>query len=311
MSYNTYTTDDLFSDVEVLGHLPTSGNATFDESKVLQIANWELQTPLMKQIIATRGGYYLTYVDNPIVSTGLYLIPYDCVAGGLANVELVQDPTIVPVNLLEESEQFSTISPTSTSYGFFMKGNYVQILPIPNVGVARLWYFKRTSKMVATSSCSQITAVDSTFTIFTVSSVPTTIVSGDFVDVVGDQPPFNILGENIQISSIVGTTITLASPVLTAGVNNWIALNGQTCIPQIPVEFRLILAQRIVCKIYELQGYLDKLKAAKEILREYEQASTTLITPRVKSATKIVNPVNGGFLAGRNRYSNFPAGRSG
>lgn len=307
MGYNTYTTSDLIDDILLLGHVPT-GNNTFTSTKLLRLATLELQTPIMKQILATRGGYYLTYEDLDAADDGLYLIPAGAVAGALANVELVQNTSIIPVNVIEESEQFSTTSPTSTSYGYFFKGNYVQILPTPSIGVARFWFLKRTSDLILTSSAAQVTAVNGA--VITVATVPSTLTVGDTVDALGDQPPFNILGGG-EITDITGTDITLDGAVDDLAVGDWLALEGQTPVPQIPVEYRILLAQRVVVKIYELQGYLEKMKAAQEKLMEYEKDTLSLVTPRVQSQTKVISPVNGGFLSGnQNRMTNFPAGRN-
>lgn len=307
MGYNTYTTDDLISDILLISHAPI-GNNTFTPAKLLRLANMELQTPIVKQILSTRGGYYMTYADYPIVDSGLYSIPSDALGGMLANIELIQGPTIIPVNQIEEAEQFSTDSPTCTSYGFFMKGNYIQILPIPNLGVARFWFYKRPSDLIATTAACEITAVNGP--VITVASIPSTIVTGEFVDALGDQPPFNILGDDLEILDITGSDITVDSTVDNLAIGDWIALHNQTPIPQIPVEFRVLLVQRVVCKIYELQGYLSKLTAAEKKLEMYEKDTFSLITPRVKSQTKIVTAINGGFLNANYHAFNFPAGRS-
>lgn len=304
---NTWTTSDLISDILLLGHVPT-GNNTFTPQNILRLATLEIQTPIAKQILSTRGGYYLDYLDYAAVANGLYGIPSAAVAGALANVELIQGPTIVPVNIVEESEQFSTNASTSTSYGCFLKGNFVQIIPIPNVGTPRLWFLKRTSDLILTTAASQVTGIAGA--VISVSSIPSTIVVGSILDACGDQPPFNILGTQIVLG-ISGTDITLDAPVTGLTIGDWLAPTGQTPIPQIPVEYRLILAQRVVCKIYELQGYLDKLAAAQKKLAEYESDTFNLITPRIKSQTKIVNPINGGFLSGYgNRMFNYPAGKN-
>jgi hypothetical protein len=95
----------------------------------------------------------------------------------------------------------------------------------------------------------------------------------------------------------------------TLNVFDWIALTGQTCVPQIPVEFRILLEQRTICQIYETQGYLQKLGKAKDKLKELEEMTLNLITPRVKSSSKIISSVNGGFLSGNaNRRTNFQVG---
>jgi hypothetical protein len=303
MGFNTYTTTDLVNNIKLVGHVPT-GNSTFTQAQLITLADRELQTPLLKQILSTRGGYYLTFNDYVAVDTGLYVIPADCVMGALENVELISGTSIIQVNPIEESEQMSTISPTSTSYGYFMRGNYVQILPTPNNGSVRLWFAGRPSHIVATSSCAQVTDINGA--VITVSSVPTNITTGNLIDAVGDQPPFNVYATQ-TILNITGTAITLDAPVTDLTVGDWICLNKQTCIPQIPVEFRPLLEQRVVCQIYESQGYIEKLNVAMKKLKELEEATFALITPRVKSKTKVIMPINGGFLAGTRRLTNFPA----
>lgn len=304
---NTYTTDDLVDNILLISHMPL-GNQTFTTPEVLTLANRELQTPIMKQILSTRGGYYMTYTDYEAAQDGLYDIPSACVAGALLNVELVQNTSIIPVNIIEESEQFSTISPTSTTYGFFMRGNQVQILPTPSIGYARLWYSRRPSVLVSTTVCAQVTAINGA--VLSVSSVPSNLVVGSLVDVCGDQPPFNILGSS-DITDITGTDVTLSDPITDVAVGDWICLENQTCVPQIPVEFRPLLEQRTVVKMYELQGYLDKMQVAKASLQELEAATFNLITPRVKSQTKVIVAINGGVLAGNpNKMTNFPAARN-
>lgn len=306
---NTYTTDDLIDDVLLYGHFP-DGNNTFTPAAILRLSNYEIQTPIVKQIMSTRGGYYLTYVDydDPDqIQAGLFPIPPGCVAGAVSIVQLIQDTTIIPVNPIEESEQFSTNSPTSTSYGYFFIGNYVQILPKPIVGSCRLWFIKRTSDLVLISAAAQVTAVAGA--VVSVSSVPSTMVVGADIDACGDQPPFNIFGTR-EITDVTGTDITLDAEVEDLAIGDWLALEGQTPIPQIPVEFRLLLIWRVVELAWELQGGLEKAGYAKKRRMEYTQDTFGLITPRVASDTKVISPVNGGFLSGNaNKVTNFPAGR--
>lgn len=307
MGANRYTTDQLISGIELVSHMPLS-NATFTPEQILQLADWELETALMSQILSIRAGYYLEYVDYEQVESGLYPIPADAIAGALSNVELIQNTTIIPVNQIEESEQYSTISPTSTSYGFFIKGNMVQILPKPNVGFARLWYLRRPNSMVLTTAAAQITAINGATV--TVSSLPSTYAIDTVINVCQDQPTFDMLSERV-ITNIAGTDVTLDEAVDTMVVGDWIALQNQTPVPQIPVEFRPLLIQRVVVKVYELQGYLPKMQVAQKKLEEMEKQLFSLITPRVQNQTKVIMPVNGGFMnAGRSR-GNFPAGRHG
>ena len=303
-TYNTYTTADLISNITLTGHVPIA-NSTFTPQNIVTLANRELQTSIVKQLLSSRGAYYKTYVDMAVVQNGLYPIPTDCIAGALANVELIQSVTILQVMPLEESEQFSTNSPTSTTYGYFLQGNFIQILPTPPVGNLRLWYFKRPSQLVTVDNACLVTAVDVTGTLLTVASIPSTIGSGAYVDLVGDQPPFNVVGTQ-TIQSIVLNVITLdAAPTIPVIPGNYVCLYQQTCVPQIPVEFRILLEQRTICSIYEIQGAGSKLKAAQEKLKEIEKDTLQLITNRVKSQTAIISAFNGGFLSGRGNSKSF------
>ncbi len=316
MGKNTYTTQDLIDRIKLKAHVPV-GSQTFSPENLINLANDELQTMIISQILSTRGGYYLAYRDYEVVESGLYNIPPDCISAALENVELIQGTTIIPVNLLQEAEQFSTISPTTTSYGFFMKGNKVQILPTPNVGQARLWYAKRPGSLVLPAQCAEVldfVILTDPMTFepigmdITVASIPEGMNIGDTIDVCGDQPPFNVLGEPL-ITNIVTNVITIDEVVEDIAVGDWLAINDQTCIPAIPVEFRPLLEQRTVAKMYEIDNKMEKYKMAMECLKELEMALFKLITPRVKSKTKVIMPVNGGFLAGNGRIKNFPAGR--
>lgn len=306
MAANSYTTADLVTNVKLVGHVPIS-NSTFTAPEIINLANRELQTAVIKQITSVREGYYMTYEDLDLADDGLYDVPANAIGGALANIELIQNTTIIPVNRIEESEQFSTTAPTSTSYGFFMKANKVQILPTPNIGTPRLWYFRRPNTLVETSDAAQITAIVGN--VVSVTSLPSTMLVGTDVDFCQDQPTFNVLG-TLEIASISSLDITLTGTMPTGlAVGDWMCLENQTPVPQIPVEFRPLLEQRVVVKIYELQGYLDKMRAAKVVLDEMTKDIFGLITPRVQSQTKIIMPVNGGFMCGRGGW-NFPAGRT-
>jgi len=289
---NTYTTNDIFENVKLLSHMP-EGNATFTEANVITLADRELQTALIKQILSVREGYYLTYEDFDVNSTGEYAIPSKAIGGALYNIEILQNSTVIQVNRIEPQEQFSTLYPTSYAYGFYIKGNTIKIMPVPPVGDPRIWYLRRPNKLVATSACGQITAVSGAD--ITVSSLPSTFLVGTSVDLAQDQPTFNILGTR-EITAINSLTVTLDSAVTDLAVGDWLCLENQTPVPQIPVEFRPLLEQRVVVKVYELQGYLPKMQAAQAKLKELEKDLFDLITPRTQAAGKIIMPVNGGFM---------------
>jgi len=295
-SPNSYTTSTLVTNVTLISHMPVS-NSTFTSTEIINLANRELQTALISQILSVREGYYLTYVDYESTVDGQYPIPPQAIAGAISAIQLVTAPSVIPVNRLDMAEQFSTESPNATSYGYFMKGNTIQVLPYPTDTV-RVWFARRPNALIATSAAGEITVIAGADV--TVASLPSTFAIGTDVDLCADQPTFDVLG-NRNIDNIAATTVTLDSAVTNLAVGDWLCLENQTPVPQIPVEFRPLLEQRVVVKVYELQGYLDKMKAAKDVLTEMEKDMFKLISPRNESQTKVINPQNGGFTASNSK----------
>ena len=299
---NVYTTAQLVTNVQLLAHLPL-GNSTFTSPEIISLADREIKTSIMKQVLSVREGYYLTYTDYTADSTAEYAIPPLAIAGAVANIEVVQDQSVIQVGRVDESEQANTETPSSTSYGYFIRGNTIKVLPSSILGTIRVWYFRRPNTLVATSAAARVTSIASN--VITVSSLPTTITIGEDVDACQDQPTFEMLGTR-NVSNIVGTDVTLDAVVDDLAVGDWLALSNQTPVPQIPVEFRPLLEQRVVVKIYELQGYLDKMKAAQAKLTELEADILSLISPRTQSQTKVISPSVGGVLSGGRRWRVFP-----
>ncbi len=301
-SPNSYTTTDLVNNVQLVGHVPLS-NATFTASQIITLANRELQTALIKQILSTRGGYYLSSQDYSTNASSVdFDIPQNAIAGAISSIQIIVDPSIIPVNLIEQSEQFSTIAPTSTTYGAFIKANTIEILPAPSVGTVRVWYLRRPNALVATTAAAQVTAIVGN--VISVSSLPSTMAVNTVCDLCQDQPTFNVLSSP-TITNISTLDITLSAVPSTLAVGDWLCLQNQTPVPQIPVEYRPLLEQRVVVKIYELQGYLPKMQAAAKVLEQMEMDTLALVTPRVQNQTKIINPQNGGVKNNNSRFASY------
>jgi hypothetical protein len=307
MTPNSYTTTDLISLINLLGHIPTS-NQTFTPTKLLTLCDFELRTAITKQLRKSAEGYFETIVEYDQNTTGEYPVPGDAVASTTCIIQIVSGQAIWPVSRQEESELTTTTYPSVANYSCFIRANTINVLPVQFNGVLRVTYQRRTSKLVPVANCAQVTAIVGQ--VISVSSVPTGWLNGDTVDLQAAQPQFDFLGM-ATITDITSLNITVTGDVSTLSVGDFLCPEGQSCVPQCPVEFQQLLAQRVVCKVYELQGYLDKMKAAKSVLKELEDDLTAIITPRTQSSPKVINPSWGGRKPGGSwgRF-NPPAGRS-
>jgi hypothetical protein len=289
---NSYTTADIIDKVVLKAHIPLANN-TFNEDDILSLGNDELQTSLLSQITSVREGYYLTFVDLDINQTGLYPVPSDAIAESITFLQLVNGTSVIPVNRTEFSEQLATNAPSTTTYGFYILGNDILVQPTPSfAGVVRMYYTRRPDVLVQTSDCGQISTIVGTA--LTVTSVPTSLTVGSIVNIQKAQPNFDTLETDAVITDITGDVITLDAVADTVSVGDFICLEGQTCVPQIPVEFRPLLVQRIVVKMYEIQGYSEKIGVAQKKLDDMEKALFGLISPRVQQSPKVIYPITGG-----------------
>jgi hypothetical protein len=261
----------------------------------------ELRTSIAKQLKEADEGYFQTFVEYDQNSLGTYPIPTGAIASTTYAVQIRNGQAIWPVSKQDVAEMTTTTYPSVGNWAYFIRSNTFHLLPIQFSGVLRVTYERRSSKLVPVTSCAEVSSINGQ--VITVSSIPSGWVNGNILDLQASQPQFDLLGE-CEITDITGLDITLDGDVSSLSIGDYLCLQGQSCVPQVPVEFHSLLAQRVVCKIYELQGYMDKLKAAKAILKEMEDALTSIITPRTQSSPKVINPSWGGRKPG-NRFGRF------
>lgn len=306
MAVNTYTTSDLIDLIKLLGHVP-QGNATFTPANILTLADFELQTSISKQLKETNEGFLQTIAEYDQNGTGLYPVPSNSIASTAYVLQIRNGQAIWPLSRQEVAEMTTTTYPSTGNWTYFIRSNTFHVLPAQFGGVLSVAYDRRRSKLVPVTSCAAVSGIAGQ--VVSVTSVPSAWANGDSVDLQQAAPQFDYLG-TLLITDITGTDITLDGDLTDLAVGDFLCLEGQSCVPQVPVEFQQLLAQRVVCKIYELQGYIEKLKAAKAILGEMENALTSLVTPRTQAAPKVINPSWGGRRPG-NSWSRFNPPASG
>ena len=300
---NRYTTTELLADIRRKGHIPPN-QTPFQDADLLAMADFELQTSILSQIRSCRENYFLTYTDFSISSDSNYKIPLRAIGSALSAVQLVVGTTIYQIDRVEISQQFSTLTSPNGFYSFYIQGNSVVVLPSPTTGTIRLWFYTRPNTLISPTAAAQVSSVSGN--VITCLSVPTTFTTGTPLDIIKDQPGFEALLLDTRPTLIAGVAVTIPGTPTTTIEGDWVALAGQTPVPQIPVEFRPLLIQRVVVKYYESQGYLDKMKAAQAKLVEMQQDILQLINPRVAEAPKRV-VADSGLIGGYSRSMKYRA----
>ena len=301
----SYTTDnELVPAVKRLAHIPLA-NVTFQPTDICAFADDELRTALLSQILSVRESYYLRSKDIPVNASGVYPIPSRAIAGRAHMFQMVVGTLVYPLARIEPKDMVNTINPPTNTYGFYFQGNDIVTLPILPSGVLRTWHYLRPSNLVAQATCGQITVINGDTV--TVSAVPTGYTPGVLVDFTQDQPPFGLLSYDLSITGVSGNNISFAAGTVpsTLAVGDWVSLAGTTCVPQLTLEFHPLLAQRVVVKILESQGYFQKMDVAQKKLMEMTKDVIAIINPRDEGNSKKITPNRGLVRPGPNRGGGF------
>lgn len=302
-SANAYTTTELLADIRRKGHIPTS-QTPFLDADLLALADSELQTGILRQILSVKENYYLTYADYAVTSDNTYTIPTRAIGQALANVEIISGTSIYQCARTERRSQFATDSSPCGTYAFYLQGNSVVLLPSPGTGTIRLWYYQRPNVLVVVADAAQVSSIASP--VVTCVSLPTTFSTNNACDFIKDQPGFDWISIDKTPTIVSSPALTFSSVSSSLAAGDWVALAGQTPVPQIPVEFRPLLAQRVVVKYYEIQGYNDKMDRAQKKLEAMEKDVFMLINPRVAEAPKRL-VADSGVIGGYSQWRRWRA----
>jgi len=311
-----FTTTNLLDDIKRRTFMPAS-QITYDDLDILNYADEELQVGIVPLLMSVREDYLVAWKQDTITGAvagydiheraiGMKLKDVTVVE---SNVENTPPGSVVEISLPRIQSDLGPTRLMNNYPGFYIRENQV-ILQNPdafNGFFLRQYYFKRPNKLVATSQGAQIVAIgprvsptpalaaNEVLVNLIPSSFGTTTTFTQVVDIIQHKPGFRTISMDVNVScdqstlKITFTSLTAVPDGVIVG--DWICLQGETTIPQIPVELKPVLAQRTAIKILEGLGDVTNLQAAQIKLKEVEHAVLTMLSNRVEGeAQKIVNP---------------------
>lgn len=301
----TYDTSELIATIKTKALVPTN-QSTFTNAQILKIADEELQMGIVPLIKEAREEYFVTYEDYTLV-TGQkeYQIPSRAVGSTLSDIIIIdtQGNSMYSVPLLEASQVPDRNDPFGFNTGIiaYLQANNVVLNPAPDSfvgGYLRLKYVERRNNLVETSAAGRIDAINTSLNQVTLGNVPSTFNTQQIYDFVKAKPGFDNLDTDVAVTGISGSVFTFSSLPSNLSVGDYLCLAGESPVPQIPVEFHMVLAQRVIVRMLEALGDTNGVQIARSQLESLQRSALKLITPRVMGeAKKIVNtngPLNGG-----------------
>lgn len=301
------TTADLLSEVNDQALLPSTDGRLTDAQKLAR-ADHVMDTLIAQLQIGARDQRMTrTYEDTSIASgTFLYALPERALAAGVTDIVIVQGTTEeYSAPEIDQSDAWrfrNQHGGWNSPYAYTWQGDQLELLPHPNTTgyTLRVYYPEQPSKLVTTSSCAVVSSTTST-TITTTATVPTAWSASETLDIVSHRPNGKARGVDLAGTSISGTSITISAGVpSTVVANDFVCLDGETCVPPIPRTLWPVLVAGTTLEVLRALG--DSLVPdAERRVAEAVATARDLLNPRSRGATKKIIAYNSPLRRGWRR----------
>ena len=288
MRYNTKTFIDR---VAVKAAIPV-GQTTYTEAELLDLANQELQSTILPEILRTREDYYLTQ-ETINVKAGQEAIPMPerAIAGKINDVQIIESNERLSIPRITTSEITGTQQGSPES--FYFRGPYLGLNPIPSNDVTIvISYYSRPSALILPDEGYQFlrTVVDSSDeTYYEVDKDITNLSDGDKIDFINSSGLHHTLYQDIEIDYIdQSTRIYLVNPPANIPVGSYIVPAGQSLFIQCPQELYPWLEELVVVKIHESNGDFEAMKLAQQKANLIREQILSLLSPRAETESQII-----------------------
>lgn len=283
-----YTTDEIIRKVRQYASIPKS-SAILSDNDIIDLCTNEMHNYLVPKIMSVREDYFVKFNDYNVSdyrqNQSLTIpIPYDAVGSKLRDVAIKEGNKLKPIPRI----YIENLYDYTTAYsGYYIENSDVKFTPYDMpVSTIRMYYIQRPNDLVLSSRGGMVREVRENNQIV-LSRTPSNFSVGDSVNIIKERQPFNLY-KTATIVTINGTLITLDDNT-DIQTNSWVTNEGESVVPQLPVEAHAVLIQMGVCKALEAMGDMNNLQIANEKLVRDLESLFVYISPRVDSSpTKIV-----------------------
>lgn len=298
MSSQDLTTQGLIDTIRLLAAIPDNAQLNADDARLIDLLNFELSNSLVPQFMATKAEFFVkdydfqTYVKDDGVWQDTFELPANSV--GMVLRDLVQltsnnsqtppqesfIPQITPEDVA--GLRFSASYSGNGGLSCYMKGNNVVLFPCPTqVLTLRMKYFRQPAYLVSVADAGQVLSIDTNANTVVLSNLPSDWSTSDTVDSIQSYQGFDYNANDVQITSISNPTLGL-SDVTGIQVGDWVALSGDSPIPQLPICAQAVLVQAVVIKLLESLKDVEGVKIAQAKYNELYKAMEFMIQPRIQ-----------------------------
>lgn len=287
-----YTTSNFLDAVSRYGFIP-SGQSTFTDADILAVADDLTSHYIVPAINELREEFFVTYSDIALVSgTAAYPIPARSMGAVIRDAQIVTSSSVrdlarSSIGLQDGRSTSSQGSPTE----FFFRGDKLVLVPTPGSSSEslRVYYPLMPGSLAAVTDCAVISAINTSTNVVTVTSIPSTWVTGDIVDIVSASGSQLYLDIDLTTTLISGTNLTLPSLPDGLVVGDYVCLQGTSCLLQMPTIVRPVLAKMTAAQLLLSMGVVDAPQKLQQALGDLQVISRSL-SNRVVGSPETVLP---------------------
>lgn len=284
-----YTTTDLLNAIERRSFSPEN-QATFTADEILATADEVLKADIIPAIINAREEYFVTYKDYSVTaSQGGYDLPARALT--VREVKLLDENYDVVRDLVRIAPENVTSFGSGNVECFYLQNNQVVLfkVPVSTRGILRISYVIDLGDLVDVSESATISAINTSTNVVSVTTIPSTWVTGDSFDFIRRDGNHEYKGNDFEASLVSGTDITFSSLPSNLEVGDFINISGESSYIQLPPNFRPTLATLAAADILLNQNQPGADRLLKRGEKMLENA-VKVITPRVQGELEIIQP---------------------
>ncbi len=274
---------------------PVSQN-TYVLADIVTLMDRNLSMVVVPMLKSTGQEYFVYNVDRTIVNgQSAYTFPERAIGNALRDVVLVDASgnEVALNNLMREYIKvlfpFNFV-PSIWSFGQYMTGDSVNLyntmIQTYTAYSLRFITERRPGGLTLTSNCGQITAV--TGNVLTLSNVDATWTTSDLFDIINQKPPFQSIGDDLAVTDITGSQVTLSSVPSNIAVGQWFCPAGLSCLPQIPYDMFALLEELTVATLAEGLEMTQLAATAAKNIENWTNNALKLARPRIKGSTRVI-----------------------
>lgn len=282
-----FTTTELVAAIKRRGFIPVGSGLEFAD--FLAYATDELDTTIPAFLKGLREEFLVTTLDLPAAG-GAIEIPERACGAALRTIGILKpDGKVHYLPRYEPENVGGMFGQTGEACGYIFEGNTCVLLPAPTSGTVRVGYQLRPGKLVGVDECARVTALGAT------PNDPLTVTPAQ--DSWDDSTPLDIVSAtgNFPVLQMDATATGAATtaPAIDGGYpaglqpGDYLCEAGTTCIPQIPREVHVLLAQATALAIANAIGS-QRLSAIQKKYDDVKADLAKLLSPRSDGSARVV-----------------------